>query len=149
MEGKRRLALVSVLRSRQVYENGLLVNEEILSENSKVTTGDRPPSLQVNLPERVAPGQQFNLDVIVLEPVGKDLLLGGLMDEPVSIQGYGSPSQAELKPLIDGQTGTGPGGMFKIGAAPTKGSDRWISAVVMHKDGITMVTQRLKVAAKR
>jgi hypothetical protein len=148
MEGQRRLVLASVLRRRQVYEDGLLVSEEILSERSEVTTGDRPPSLQVNLPERVAPGQSFHLDVIVLEPVEKDLLLGGLVDEPVSVQGYGNPSQAELKPLIDGQTGTGPGGMFKIGEVPARGSDRWISAVVMRKDGITMVTQRLKVAKR-
>ena len=148
LEGTRRLALVSVLRSRQSYENGRLVREEILSERSEVTTGDRPPTLQVNLPERVAPGQKYNFDVIVLEPVDDDLLLGGLLDEPVSPQGYGRPSEADLAPLVDSQTGTGPGGIFKIGEVPRDGNDRWISAVVMRKDGITMVTQRLRVAKR-
>ncbi len=148
LEGTRRLALVSVLRSRQSYENGRLVREEILSERSEVTTGDRPPTLQVNLPERVAPGQKYNFDVIVLEPVDDDLLLGGLLDEPVSPQGYGKPSEADLAPLVDSQTGTGPGGIFKIGEVPRDGNDRWISAVVMRKDGITMVTQRLRVAKR-
>ncbi len=145
-ESLRQLSLIATLRSRQTYEKGQLVREEILSERSEVTTGDRPPTLQFNLPARVSPGQKYNLDVIVVEPVEKDLLLGGLLDEPVSPKGYGRPSQAELAPLVDSQTGTGPGGMFKIGEAPRGGSDRWISAVVMRKDGITMVTQRLKVA---
>lgn len=148
LEGSRRLALVSTLRSRQSYENGRLVREEILSERSEVTTGDRPPTLQVNLPERVAPGQMYNFDVIVLEPIENDLLLGGLLDEPVSPKGYGKPSEAALAPLVDSQTGTGPGGIFKIGEVPRDGNDRWISAVVMRKDGITMVTQRLRVAKR-
>ena len=147
-EDARRLALASTLRSRQTYENGQLVREEILSERSEVTSGDRPPTLQVNLPERVKPGQKYNFDVIVLEPLEKDLLLGGLLDEPVSPKGYGNPSEAALAPLVDSQTGTGPGGIFKIGEAPRQESDRWISAVVMRKDGITMVTQRLKVAKR-
>lgn len=147
-ESLRQLTLVSTLRSRQTYENGQLVREEILSERSEVTTGERPPTVQMNLPEQVSPGQKYNLDVIVVEPVEADLLLGGLLDEPVSSKGYGTPSRAELTPLVDSQTGTGPGGMFKIGEAPRDGSDRWISAVVMRKDGITMVTQRLKVAKR-
>ncbi len=147
-EDSRRLDLASTLRSRQTYENGQLVREEILSERSEVTSGDRPPTLQVNLPERVKPGQKYNFDVIVLEPLETDLLLGGLLDEPVSPKGYGNPSEADLAPLVDAQTGTGPGGIFKIGEAPRQESDRWISAVVMRKDGITMVTQRLKVAKR-
>lgn len=141
----RRLALNSTLRSRQYIENNQIARQDILSEQSTVTTGDRPPTLQVNLPEQVSPGQSFAFDVIVLEPIEKDLLLGGIVDEPVSAQGYGSVSEASLEPLIDAKTGTGPGGLFKIGQAPAKGSDRWISAVVMRKDGITMVTQRLRV----
>ncbi len=147
-EDSRRLDLASTLRTRQTYEKGQLVREEILSERSEVTSGDRPPTLQVNLPERVKPGQKYNFDVIVLEPLETDLLLGGLLDEPVSPKGYGNPSEAELAPLVDSQTGTGPGGIFKIGEAPRQESDRWISAVVMRKDGLTMVTQRLKVAKR-
>lgn len=147
-ESLRRLTLVTTFRSRQTYENGQLVREDIVSERSEITSGERPPTLQVNLPEQVAPGQKYNFDVIVMEPVDKDLLLGGLLDEPVSSKGYGTPSKAELLPLVDSQTGTGPGGMFKIGEAPRNGHDRWISAVVLRKDGLTMVTQRLKVAKR-
>ena len=144
-EELRRLTLATTFRSRQTYENGQLVREEILSERSEITSGDRPPTLRINLPSQVTPGQKYNLDVIVVEPVETDLLLGGLLDEPVTPKGYGTPSQAELAPLIDAQLGTGPGGMFKIGEAPRRNGDRWISAVVMRKDGLTMVTQRLKV----
>lgn len=144
-DGQRRLALVATLRSRQFFEGDRLVRQEVISERSEVTTGDNPPTLQINLPEKVSPGSRFNFDVIVLEPVAGDLLLGGVLDEPVSAQGYGGPSLATLEPLIDSQTGTGPGGLFKIGEAPNQKSDRWISAVVMRKDGVTMVTQRLRV----
>ncbi len=144
----REFTLTAALRSRQHFEGDRLVRQEILSEESTVTTGARPPQLAINLPETVKTGQDFNFDVIVLEPLENDLLLGGVADEPVSASSYPSPSKVSVEPLIDAKSGTGPGGIFKIGRAPKRPMDRWISAVVVRKDGITMVTRRLQVVAK-
>ncbi|NJM56224.1 MAG: hypothetical protein HC857_00480 [Synechococcales cyanobacterium RU_4_20] len=111
-------------------------------------TGARPPKLAVNLPQTVKTGETFSLDVIVLEPIENDLLLGGVKDEAISTASYPLPSKVAVEPLIDAKSGTGPGGIFKLGKAPDRPESRWISAVVVRKDGITMVTRRLQVVAK-
>ena len=147
-EKGREFALKATLRSRQYFEGDRLVRQEILSEESTVTTGAKPPQLSVNLPETVKTGQDFNFDVIVLEPLENDLLLGGVADEVVNASSYPSPTKVSVEPLIDPKSGTGPGGIFKIGKAPQRPVDRWISAVVVRKDGITMVTRRLQVVAR-
>ncbi|NJR68230.1 MAG: nuclear transport factor 2 family protein [Synechococcales cyanobacterium CRU_2_2] len=147
-EKGREFALEATLRSRQHFEGDRLVRQETLSEESTVKTGARPPKLAVNLPQTVKTGETFSLDVIVLEPIENDLLLGGVKDEAISTASYPLPSKVAVEPLIDAKSGTGPGGIFKLGKAPDRPESRWISAVVVRKDGITMVTRRLQVVAK-
>jgi hypothetical protein len=133
------MKLESTLRSRQRFENQKIVQQEILAERSQVTSGANPPSVQVNLPEQVRPGQQFNFDVIVKEPVGDNILLGTALEEPTKPEQYTKPSNFELELLPAG-------GIFKVGQAPSKEENRWISAVLIRGDGMTLVTQRLQVA---
>ncbi len=146
-ENGREFRLQAQLRSRQTFEGDRLVRQEVLSEESTVTTGANPPQLTVNLPNQVKAGGAFDFDVIVNEPLKSDLLLGGVLDEPVSADLSHRPGKVEVQPLIDGKTGTGPGGLFKVGRAPREAKDRWISAVIVRKDGITMVSRRLNVVA--
>ena len=144
-EQERDFQLEAIVKSRQTFVEEQLVRQEILSEESKVTTGSRPPQLSVSLPEQVKPGQSFSFDVVVLEPLEDDLLLGGVLDEPIRANAYPNLSEVTIEPLVDPQTGTGPGGIFKVGQAPSRPQNRWVSAVVVRKDGITMVTRRLQV----
>ncbi len=134
----REYRLRATVRSRQRYENQQIVYQEILAEHSSLTSGENPPNVQVNLPEKVKIGRQYNFDAIVLEPLGDDLLLGAALEEPVSIFGYLNPAKLDLQPL-------NAGGLFKIGQAPLVANDRWISAVFIRHNGITFVTQRLEV----
>ncbi len=135
----REYRLRATVRSRQRYENQQIVHQEILAEKIQLTSGENPPTVQVNLPERVKIGRQYNFDAIVLEPLGDDLLLGAALEEPVSIFGYMNPAKLDLQPL-------NAGGIFKIGQAPLVANDRWISAVFIRHNGITFVTQRLEVS---
>ena len=131
------MKLESTLRSRQRFENQKIVEQEILAERSKLTSGVNPPTVEVNLPEQVRIGQQYNFDAIVLEPLGNQLLLGTAMEEGVSIERYTNPTDFELELLPAG-------GIFKMGKAPLEEEQRWISAILIRGDGITMVTQRLQ-----
>jgi hypothetical protein len=132
------MKLESTLRSRQRFENQTIVQQEILAERTQVTSGANPPTVDIKLPEQVRVGQQFNFDVIVKEPLGDNLLLGTALEEPIKADNYTKPSDFELELLPSG-------GIFKVGKAPLREEDRWISAVLIRGDGMTMITQRLNV----
>jgi hypothetical protein len=130
--------LESTLRSRQRIENQKIVQQEILGERTQQMSGANPPNIEVQLPEQVRPGQSFNFDVIVKEPLGDTLLLGAALEDTIKPDLYAKPSDFKLDLLPAG-------GIFKMGKAPAKSQDHWLSAVLVRKDGMTMVTQRLQV----
>jgi hypothetical protein len=138
---RRDLSLVATITSRQRLVNNQIVEQEILGERSELAAGDRPPTVTFNLPEQVAPGQSYDFDAVVDEPLGDRLLLGAAIEEPIAIDNYLNPAPIELELLSSG-------GLFKVGEAPDQPGDRWISAVIVRYDGITAVTQRLRVTDK-
>ncbi|MDB9314149.1 nuclear transport factor 2 family protein [Spirulina sp. CS-785/01] len=134
----REIRLKSTVRSRQVLANNQIIRQEILSEQTQLLMGDNPPEVSVNLPDAVQLGETFNFDVIVQEPLGNDLLLGGAIQETVNGDRYLTPSDFELELLQAG-------GIFKQGRVEEDPSDRWLSAVLIREDGILIVTQRLRI----
>ena len=139
-QGDREFKIDSTLQSRQRFENQKIVQQEIVTERSQITSGANPPKITLNLPEQVKPGQEFSLDAIVQEPLGSDLLLGAAVEEPIRPDGFLNPTKVDLEPLSSG-------GLFKVGRAPTNVNNHWISAVIVRQGGITMITQRLRVVA--
>lgn len=138
--GSRTFNLTSTIRSRQRYEGDRIVRQDILSEQSRLTSGQRPPTVEIKLPERVAPGRDFNFDAIVQEPLGDRLLLGAAIEEPVTANGYLTTPRINMELLSAG-------GLFKVGRAPATPGSRWLSAVIVRDDGITIETRRLQVGA--
>ncbi|MDB9372991.1 nuclear transport factor 2 family protein [Nodularia sphaerocarpa] len=132
------LALNSTIKSRQRIQGAKIVHQEILSERSLLTSGNKPPQVDVNLPQQVKVGQQYSFDAIVQEPLGDDFLLGTALEEPVQVSQYLNPTSVELELLTSG-------GIFKVGRAPSTPGNRWVSAVILRGGGMTMVTQRLQV----
>lgn len=134
----REMRLTAEVRSRQRYENGQVVSQEILAEESRLATGDNPPTVNVQLPEAVAAGAEFNFDAIVEEPLGERLLLGLALDEGVTAEDFLVPRPVDLEALSAG-------GLFKVGKAPAKTDQRWISSVLIREDGMVIDTRRLTV----
>ena len=128
------------MRSRQYFRNQKLIRQEILSEETQVISGPNPPQVVVNLPEQVSVGEQFSFDVIVQEPLGEDLLLGAAMEEGVSSSQYLNPGEFDLELLPAG-------GIFKLARVSDASQDHWYSAILVRGDGITVVSQRVKVKA--
>jgi hypothetical protein len=135
---KRPVKLDSQIRSRYLVQNNRIVRQDILSERTQLRTGTNPPTLEIQLPDKVLTGQSFNFDAIVSEPLDNDLLVGGYQEEPVSLQALLDPKKAELEPLKAG-------GVFKVARAPQKPGQLWVTAMVIRKGGITAVSQRLRV----
>ncbi|CEJ47928.1 nuclear transport factor 2 family protein [Umezakia ovalisporum] len=132
------LSLNATIKSRQRIEDGKIVYQEILSERSLLTSGKKPPQVNVVLPQQVKVGQEYNFDAIVQEPLGDDFLLGTALEEPVQVSKYLNPTSVELNLLTSG-------GLFKVGRAPSTPGNLWVSAVILRGDGMTMVTQRMQV----
>ena len=134
----RDMDLTSTVRSRLVIKDQKIVAQEILSEQTRLVSGDKPPSVSLVLPEQVNVGQTFSFDAVVKEPLGDDLLLGSALEESITPAQYLQPSVITLEPLSAG-------GIFKMGQAPQQPTHKWISAILVKNGGITIVSQRLNV----
>lgn len=135
---ERELKLSAEVRSRQRFEGGQIVYQEVLTERSQLTSGSNPPSLNVILPEQAAPGAQYGFDAIVQEPLGNRSLLGAALDEGVTAEDFLTPRPLILENLSAG-------GLFKIGQATEQPDNRWVSAVIVREDGMTVETRRLRI----
>jgi len=133
--------LESIMRSRQRFDNQKIVQQDILAERTQISSGLKPPSIQINLPEQVGVGQPYNFDVIVTEPLGDDLLLGTALEESIKPERFMKPTNLKLELLSAG-------GVFKLGKAPATQDNRWLSAVLIRGNGMIMVTQRLQVVER-
>lgn len=137
----RTVNLTATITSRQQFEAQKIVKQEILAEQSQLTSGQKPPIVKVDLPDKVSSGQSFDFDAIVTEPLGDRLLLGAAMDEPVAASSYVNSTPINLELLSAG-------GLFKVGSAPATPGNRWVSAIIVRDDGITAITQRLAVVPR-
>lgn len=134
-------ALNATIKSRQRIVGGKIVRQDILSERTQLTSGSKPPQIDMKLPEQVLVGQKYNFDAIVQEPLGDDFLLGVALEEPIKPDKFLNPTSVDLQLLTSG-------GLFKTGQAPSTPGSQWVSAVILRGNGMTMVTQRLQVVKK-
>jgi hypothetical protein len=131
-------ALNATIKSRQRIVGGKITRQDILSERTQLTSGTKPPQVEVKLPQQVKVGQQYNFDAIVKEPIGDDYLLGSALEEPIKPNKFLTPTPVDLELLSSG-------GIFKVGRAPATPGSQWVSAVIMRGDGMVMITQRMQV----
>ncbi len=130
--------LESVIRSQQNFVDGKVVSQTTLSERNQMTSGQSPPTVSVILPEQVNTGEQYDFDAIVMEPLGKRYLLGAAVEEGATSADFFTGRPVELELLTAG-------GLFKVGEAPATADSRWVSALVVRDDGLTVITRRLRV----
>ncbi|MFM7364014.1 MAG: nuclear transport factor 2 family protein [Cuspidothrix sp.] len=135
------LTLQSTIKSRQRITGSKIVHQDILSERTQLTSGSKPPQVEIKLPQQVKVGEKYSFDAIVQEPLGEDFLLGVAMEEPVQVNKLINPTTADLEFL-------NAGGLFKEGRAPLNPGTRWISAVIRRGEDMTIITQRLQVVKK-
>jgi hypothetical protein len=134
----RVLTLSADTTSRQRLEGGQIVYQETLSETSRLVSGTNPPTLQVQLPQTVSPGQAYSFDTIVLEPLEGRSLMGVAVEEGVTGEDFFEPRPVVFDLLTAG-------GLYKVGTAPAESDSRWVSAVVIREDGMVVETHRLLV----
>lgn len=125
------------IKSRQTFRGDKLIRQEILSETMTLTSGKQPPAVQVRLPKTVNPGETYDFDIILEEPVEDDLMAGSAFAQEITPENYLQPTQVKLELLQAG-------GLFKRAIA---GDDpQWLSALLISPDGMILITQRLAIA---
>ena len=134
----RKVRLSSTIKSRQHFQDQKLVHQEILAEQSQLTSGSNPPRVEIVSPEVVQVGAKYNFDLIVNEPLNDQVLLGGVQEEKTASNLYLNPSALELEPLPAG-------GIYKVATAPLLPDSNWLSAILVRGDGITMITHRVNI----
>lgn len=134
----RQARLKSTIRSRQYFQSQKLVRQEILSEQSRLTSGENPPKVEVVAPDTVTVGTKYNFDLIVDQPLGDQVLLGSVQSEKTAANLYLNSTSLELEPLPAG-------GIYKVATAPAIPESNWLSAILVRGDGITMVTHRVNI----
>jgi hypothetical protein len=130
--------LQATIQSRQKIVGGQIVQQQILQERTQVSSGTKPPTIELNLPDKLQTNAEYNLDAIVAEPLGEDVLLGTVLEQPVSDRVYGKPANYKLELLTAG-------GLFKVARAPGKSGDYWFSTIFIRPAGMTTLTQRVRV----
>lgn len=133
----RIVQLKATIKASQTFQNGKLLRQEILMERTELNSGSNPPKVDIKLPNTVSVGEEFNFDIVVKEPLNGEILAGTAISEKVDSDLYLEPRVMELNLL---QTG----GLFKRVKASDKQENRWLSALLVRKDGITLVTQRVR-----
>lgn len=134
----RDIRLNSTIKSRQYFQDQKLIEQEILTEQSRITTGVNPPQVEVVAPEVVQTGEKYNFDLIVNEPLEDRVLLGAIQEQKTASNLYLNPKALELEPLPAG-------GIYKTATAPLLPDSNWVSAILVRGDGITMITHRVNI----
>jgi hypothetical protein len=137
-EGGKPSKLAAKIQARQYIVNGKVAQQQILNEQVLSSTGVKPPTVDMVVPDKLRPSEDYNVDVIVQEPLNDDVMMGALSEQPVSTGSYGKATPYKLELLSTG-------GLFKNAKAPSKAGDYWLSAVFVRPDGITTVTRRIHV----
>ena len=121
-------------------ENGQLVEQELLAQQSLLRSGEPPLAVNVVIPDVVLTGSRYDVDLIVKEPLGQALVAGGMInltDEQLS---------AQMRPNLP-LAPQGGGGLFKSVQAPQQpGSQTW-AVMLVHPDGVVTATKRVRVVS--
>ena len=119
-------------------QDGALVDQEVLAQQSLLRSGERPLAVNVAIPDVVLTGSRYDVDLIVEKPLGQALVAGSLID--LTNEQLSSQMRPNL-PLAP-QAG---GGLFKSVRAPQQpGSQTW-AVMLVHPDGVVTATKRVRV----
>lgn len=138
----RVMNLKSTIKSSQKIVGGQITEQKILQERTQVSSGAKPPTIELSLPDKLQTNAEYSLDAIVTEPLGEDVLMGTTIEQPVTAQGYGQSANYKLELLSAG-------GLFKVARAPGKSGDYWFSTIFIRPAGMTTLTQRVRVVKGR
>ena len=119
-------------------EAGVMVEEELLEEQSLLRSGTAELPITVQIPGAVLTGSRYDIDVIFDEPLGQAVAAGGLIELTPDQRQEQRPPLVQLAPL-------GGGGLFKQVQAPQKSGVQAWAVMLIHPDGVVTATKQVRV----
>ncbi len=123
-------------------DNKLIKNHMLISEESILKTNKQDLPITLQIPDEVLTGSRYDLDVIFDNPLGDNLLAGGVVPlENIDFK-KDAYSSINIVPLPGG-------GLFKSVQAPyTPGEQAW-GIILVHSKGLITVTKRVRVVDEK
>ena len=124
------------------WSGGRISGEEILREQSVVSTTNGDLAVRLQVPDAVLTGQRYDLDVVFDDPLDGAVVAGAI--QPVSAAQLLRLQTPDL-PL----EALGGGGLFKTVQAPYQpGSQTW-AVLLVHPKGVVAASKQVRVVADR
>ncbi len=135
-----------LINSKQIGEitisKGIIIQHEIISEETIVQSGEIVLPIQVNIPQTVLTGTNYDFDIIVERPLGDSMLAGGLTPVTPDEMNNNISPKISLTPL-------GSGGLFKSIKAPLSEGFQNFAAQIAHPEGIITITKKVSIVSDK
>ena len=131
-----RLEASQILAMR--IEAGVMVEEEVLEEQTLLRSGTAELPITVQIPDAVLTGSRYDIDVIIDEPLGQAVAAGGLIELTPDQRLEQQRPLVQLAPL-------GGGGLFKQVQAPQRSGVQAWAVMLVHPDGVVTATKQVRV----
>ena len=130
------------LNSKQKVEiktyNNKIKSFNIINEESILRSQNSPLIIKINSPERVKPGERYEVNLIIEEPLDNALVAAGMIT-------LKNNKLTNLSENFFGIHAISSGGLFKFIQAPLKPGSQTISAIIAHPKGIYSITKKIQV----
>ena len=119
-------------------EAGVMVEEEVLEEQTLLRSGTAEIPITVQILDAVLTGSRYDIDVIFEEPLGQAVAAGGLIELTPDQRLEQQSPLVQLAPL-------GGGGLFKQVQAPQRSGIQSWAVMLVHPDGVVTATKQVRV----
>ncbi len=130
------------LNSTQIVKIETLENKiksyQVINEESILNSQKSPLILKIISPDKVLTGEKYEINLIIEKPLDKSLIASGMIVLENNRNAKISNDHFGIKPNQSG-------GLFKYIQAPLKPGFQTISAIIMHPEGIYLITKKIKV----
>ena len=121
----------------ETYKNKIK-GYEVIDEESILNSQNSPLIIKIVSPDKVLTGEKYEMNLIIENPLDNSLTASGMIvlknedNKKISNDIFGiQPNQS--------------GGLFKYIQAPLEPGSQTISAIIMHPEGIYLITKKIKV----
>ena len=115
-------------------EDGRMVDQELVSHEAMLRSGERHLEVTIGIPDAVLTGSRYEVDLIVEEPLGQALVAAGLINHPTA-------SKDQLRPNL--RLALQCGGLFKVVRAPQEPGFQTWALMLVHPEALVTVTKRV------
>ena len=119
-------------------KNGMIKNSSITNHLTTIRNDNNKVSLDISIPDKVLTGSNYELDIIINDPLDQIIIAGGIkeyqeetfLDQSIS-----------LEPLATG-------GIFKVTRAPFQTGTQIWSGIIAHPEGLVSFTKSVEIVEK-